>query len=203
MILLSAASCPATSASASAGTDKQRGQGVPKLERGKPIDRELIGDQAHSYSIILRAGQYLHIVVDQRGIDVVATLFAPDQKTLAEVDSPNGTEGPEPLSFVAEDSGSYRLQVRSPEKAAAAGRYQVRIDELRPATAQDKSRIAAEDAFKQAEVLHGQGAAETLRGAIAKYQESLPLFRTAGDRGGEALAHNGLGLAYSSLGEKQ
>src|ERR1700738_5132483 len=53
-------------------------QNVPSprpLELGKPIEMELKGGEVHSYSINLTAGQFLHLIVDQRGIDVVVTLF--------------------------------------------------------------------------------------------------------------------------------
>ena len=53
----------------------QTAPGATALEPGKPVERELAGGQSHSYSIALTAGQYLHVVVDQRGIDVVVTLF--------------------------------------------------------------------------------------------------------------------------------
>lgn len=64
------------------------------LEPGKPAERQLQGGEAHAYQMTLTAGQLLHAIVDQRGIDIVATLFGPDGKQLVEVDSPNGTQGP-------------------------------------------------------------------------------------------------------------
>lgn len=176
---------------------------MPKLDLGKPIERELVSDQAHSYSIALSAGQYLHVVVDQRGIDVVVAIFGADGKKLAEVDSPNGTQGPEPLSIVAQTTGTYRLEVRSLEKDAALGRYEVKIEELRTAVEQDKNRIAAERALMQAELLRGQGTAESLRSAIKKFEEAVPLLRAVGDKRGEAATLNKIGVAYDDLGEKQ
>ncbi len=108
------------------------------LEQGKPVERELKGGEVHAYSIQLKSNQLLNLIVDQRGIDVVVELFAPDDKLLREVDSPNGTQGPEPLTIVAETSGEYQLKVRSLEKEAVAGRYEVRFETLRDATKQDK-----------------------------------------------------------------
>ncbi|HKC89085.1 MAG TPA: hypothetical protein VKG02_24085, partial [Blastocatellia bacterium] len=60
---------------------------VQRLERGKPIERELAGGQSHSYQLSLDAGQYAGVVVDQRGIDVVIRLSGPDGKQIAEFDS--------------------------------------------------------------------------------------------------------------------
>jgi hypothetical protein len=56
----------------------QEQQQAQKLEQGNPIERELSGGQSHSYQMTLAAGQYVKLVVDQRGIDVVVKLFGPD-----------------------------------------------------------------------------------------------------------------------------
>src|SRR5215813_7815179 len=88
------------------------------LEPGKPIERELAGGQSHSYQITLTEGQYLRVVVEQRGVDVVVTLLSPDGKKLIEVDSPNGAQGPEPLQWIVEAPGTYWLEVRSLENNA-------------------------------------------------------------------------------------
>src|SRR5436853_2970675 len=55
-------------------------QDFPTLEPGKAVQRELAGGGLHSYRISLSASQYLYVVVDQRGIDVVVRLFSPDGK---------------------------------------------------------------------------------------------------------------------------
>src|SRR5215468_8081976 len=52
------------------------------LEPGKPVERELSGGQSHSYKIALISGQYFHIAVEQRGIDVAVALFTPDGKKI-------------------------------------------------------------------------------------------------------------------------
>lgn len=176
---------------------------VRPLSVGQPIERELKGDEAHSYSIAVSTSQYLHVVVDQRGIDVVVMLFGADGKKLAEVDSPNGTFGPEPLSVIIGTSGNYRLEIRSLEKSAPAGRYEAKVVELRPAIARDNIKMAAQKAFAEAEALRFQGEMESMRGAIKKYEEAIPLYQSAGDKQGEADTLNIIGVAYSALGEKQ
>jgi CHAT domain-containing protein/predicted negative regulator of RcsB-dependent stress response len=173
------------------------------LSLTQAIQRELKGDETHSYNLFLSAGQYLHIVVDQRGIDVVVALFSPNGYKLTEVDSPNGTQGPEPVFIIAETSGTYRLEVRALEKAALAGHYEVKIEELRTATGRDKSHITAERSFKEAELLRAEETDTSRQRAIKKYEEALPLYRAVGDRSGEAKTINNIGLVYSFLGEKQ
>lgn len=129
-------------------------QKVTSLEPDKPaIERELAGSQNHSYQITLIAGQYLHVVVRQRGIDVAITLTGPDGKTLLEVDSPIGDKGPESLRWIAESSGLYGLAVSAPDKNAAVGRYDMHIVELRTATDQDRELIESGKLFKESESL--------------------------------------------------
>ncbi len=130
---------------------QQVNKDATSLEIGKPIERELQPNEAHTYQVNLSLNQYLRVVVDQRGIDVVVRLFNPDGKKIAEVDSPNGEHGPEPVSVVGDQTGSYRLEVRSRETHVQPGRYEIKIEEIRPAIQQDNMRIAAEREYLQAE----------------------------------------------------
>jgi tetratricopeptide (TPR) repeat protein len=173
------------------------------LEAGKPIEREIAGGQKHYYTITLESGQYLHLVVDQRGIDVLVTLFGPGKKRVIKIDSPHGMQGPEPVFAIAETSGTYRLEVQSLENNAPAGRYEVKIANLRMATSQDRDRVLAEMALREGMELESQEMAESLRRALIKYEEALRLFRVVGDRQGEGAALHFHGSIYYSLGEKQ
>jgi CHAT domain-containing protein len=51
--------------------------------------------------------------------------------------------------------------------------------------------------------LYQQGTAESLRQAITKFEEALPLFRAVGEKAGEAVTLNYIGFIYSALGDKQ
>src|SRR5262245_3700325 len=142
---------------------------VRLLETGKPIERELAGGQSHLYQITLAAGQYLSVVVDQRGVDVAVTLLGPDGIKLIEVDSPNGTEGPEPVSWIVETAGRYRLEVRSLEKDAKPGRYEAKIVELRAATDRDRDLAEADKLYNESVSLSGKG----------RYGQAIPLAERA------------------------
>src|ERR1041385_807145 len=75
---------------------------IRPLLPNQPIERQMKGGETHSYTITLTSGQYLYVIVDQRGIDVVVAIFAPDGKKLTEVDSPNYWQGPEPVSIIVD-----------------------------------------------------------------------------------------------------
>src|SRR5690242_12584114 len=80
------------------------------LEPGRTIDKEIAGDETHFYRLVLAAGQFFHATFVQRGVNLLITLYGPDDKKIADFDSPNGMQGPEPVSVIAETSGTYRLE---------------------------------------------------------------------------------------------
>jgi CHAT domain-containing protein/predicted negative regulator of RcsB-dependent stress response len=170
------------------------------LEPAKPVERELSGGQSHSYKIMLISGQYLHIAVEQRGIDVAVALFTPDGKKINEADSEHLIERSEAVSAIAETPGVYLIEVYSPEKTAKTGRYEIKVEELRVATTEDKYRVAGEMVFREAEQLQN-GTLEAKRKSIEKYHEALELYRKAGYRSGEAQTINKIGEVYWYLGE--
>jgi CHAT domain-containing protein/Tfp pilus assembly protein PilF len=172
------------------------------LEPGKPIERELSGGRSHLYKIAMTSGQYLRIVVKQRGIDVLAALYTPDGKKIDDVDSEHATEGSENISAIAEAAGAHMVEVRSTEKTAQAGLYEIKVEELRAATAEDKYRVAGETVFREAKRLEN-GTTEDKRKSIEKYHEALDLYRSAGARRVEAMTLNNIGAVYLSLGEMQ
>jgi C-terminal processing protease CtpA/Prc len=100
------------------------------LESGKPIERELAGGQTHTYTLNLTANQIVRVAAEQKGVDLVLSVFAPDGSKLFDVDSPNGASGEEPATIAARQGGAYRVEVRSLDKAAATGRYTIRLDKF-------------------------------------------------------------------------
>jgi CHAT domain-containing protein/tetratricopeptide (TPR) repeat protein len=188
-------------------TQESKPADVQDLKLRAPIEQELKGGEAHKYRVMLAVGQYLEVVVEQKGIDVVIKLFGPDGQKISEVDSPNGTQGPEPASLIASATGYYRLDVISPDKGVAGGRYEIRVGDLRESTAKDRDRIAARTTLAgtltEARQLRAAGTAESLRKAIEKYNEALLLLQTVENRYDEARALNGLAVVFWLLGENQ
>ena len=112
----------------------QNPQEVTTLELGKPVERDLSGGQKHAYQITLAEGQYVSLIVEQRGIDVVVRLFSPDGKLITDCDSVDERRGREDPELVAEAAGNYKFEVVAKRKDAPAGRYEIKITELRAAT---------------------------------------------------------------------
>lgn len=105
------------------------------LEPGKSLARNLKAGQTHAYTITLGKGQFLGATVNQQGIDVLVRIFGPDGGKVAEVDSPNGDQGDEPIALEAKTAGTYRIEVSSLDKNATPGRYGMSVNEILSAQA--------------------------------------------------------------------
>ena len=169
------------------------------LELGVPRTSEWRGG-TEVYRTALSAGDYLRLVVDQQGVDLVVALTDPRGQELLEVDSPNGAHGPETVFAVAETTGDHFIELCGWNETVG-GAYTVRVEASRPATDRDRRLAAAARAAADADRLMGQDRADALEHAAERYEEALAVWEDAGESTQEALAHQGLGRARFRQGE--
>ena len=172
---------------------------APLLQANEPIRRELSKGETHSHRIALEAGQYVRALVEQSGPDLVMMLYAPGGQRLIERNTRQ--RGATPLSLIAEATGVYRLELLLNEEDAASGRYELKMEGTRAATAQDNNRIAAEETFAAGERLQAEWKTESSRKAIRKFKDASASWQTAGDTREEADALAAIGEIYHSLSE--
>src|SRR5215510_7581618 len=139
------------------------------LEAGKPIKGELTGGRQQAYRIELGANQFLKVIIEQQGIDVMAQVSGPDGKQILEFDSESRSQGREEISLVAEAAGAFHLIVRPKQDGAPAGSYEIRIEESRVATDTDRALHDASKQFEEALKLQRAG----------KYDEAAPFAERA------------------------
>jgi CHAT domain-containing protein/Tfp pilus assembly protein PilF len=125
-----------------------------------PTEYQLGPGQTHTHYLQAEAGQYLHLVVDQRGVDVVASLLDDQGQQLVRVDRPLGEVGPETLIAVTESAGEYQVVITAPEGDRPGGAYRVVVEDLRSATPRDHLVAAAASAFYEGDELRRQGESE-------------------------------------------
>lgn len=127
-----------------------KGISASSLQPGPPIERALSAGQPHTYTINLEQGQFVGVIVDQHGIDVVIRTFSPSGQRLGEFDSPNGANGPENVSIAASVAGEYRLEVAplDPSRNVQPGRYEIRIAERRMATDDELKAARSQELLK-------------------------------------------------------
>ena len=169
-----------------------------RLGTGPAVERPLAGGETHAYVLTLSAGQYVHVVVNQLGIDATLCFFDPRGNPLGQFDSQNGSDGPEPLFALAQASGDFRLEVRSLWKGAQPGRYTIGIAEMRPATPRDREIVAADGVFRAATDLFLQDSDASVAASNEKFREALSLYRRLREPHRQAECLQSLGwLAYS------
>jgi enterochelin esterase-like enzyme len=100
------------------------------LAAGMNQERTLGPGENHAYVITLHEGEAVLGEADQHGIDLVIDEFGPDGKLIRTVDSPNGTEGPEPIDLTAFAVGEYKLVIHTLDPKAKPGKYVMKIDRL-------------------------------------------------------------------------
>lgn len=125
---------------------------VFKLESGKSIEREIAGGEEHSYTVDLDPNQYARVMIEQRGVDVVARLRDAMGRIVVEIDAEPRTSGQEIIEIAAVSKCACSFTVEPRQKSAAAGKYLITVAEIRSATpkdfALDEARKANTEAIK-------------------------------------------------------
>lgn len=105
-------------------------QDPSQLIAGFNQERSLGPNENHAYVVSLKEGEAILGEADQHGVDLVIDEFSPDGKLIRTVDSPNGTEGPEPIDLTAFTAGQYKLVIHTLDPRAKPGKYVMKIDRL-------------------------------------------------------------------------
>ena len=171
---------------AGGATNGQRAE----LTRGASIERSIVGGDGHVCTISLQAGDFLHVRLDQRGIDLAATLRGPDGRERLQVDASGDDFVPEAVVALADAAGPYSLAITPSRADAPGGRYVVRLDAARQPTPQDRLRLDAERLIAAARAKRSGDAAGRAQ-ALDEFRRAAALFRELGDAPGEvkALVH--------------
>ena len=147
---------------------------MPRLVVGKEALVTIEGNDIQIYDIPMEKGQYLELIIKQKTVDAIATLFDPQGKQVLEA-SHTG-RGEELVVAIAEQTGNYRLQVRRNEQDAIRGDYGVQVVAVRSASQNDKSKASAYQSGSQA---LAEGLKMLKVGQPASSQQALTKFKTA------------------------
>ena len=173
------------------------GQSVTRLTLGQTIDAELKGGGVNVYDVELTAGTFFSATFDQRGADVHPVINGPDGKVLYDYD---GSEyGWEPALVIAPVTGVYRLEARSARASAAAGRYQLHVDAMRPPTAEDEARVHIAALQSQALVAFKEHKRDSTARAHDVMAQALDEWKALGDPRGEAHATRVMAMIANNL----
>ncbi|HUE80475.1 MAG TPA: hypothetical protein VMM84_00085, partial [Pyrinomonadaceae bacterium] len=81
------------------------------LRLGSVTERTISAGQAHTFTIEAKGDQYLHVVVYQRGIDLMVALLGPDGTKIMEEDRTDAF-GPEMLGGILPPAGQYKIELQ-------------------------------------------------------------------------------------------
>lgn len=160
---------------------------VRTLVPGKAIESPISEGERHTHQVVLESGQYVHVTVEQIGIDVVISVLDPNDEKIDEVDSPTGTQGTENVIIEAGTSGTYQLEIHPFESEGyegplVKGEYKVQIEEVLSAS-EYRERIEIERARHQATIQWLEENAIPLKGVEAEqgFEDMQPLKQIIGD----------------------
>jgi CHAT domain-containing protein len=170
------------------------------LELGKAVGRELKGGEMHSYELMLEAGQFVDVTIEQLGINVRGIPRKPDGTIITEADSHRGARGLEMTCLIAETTGRYRLDIRSMRPLAAPGKYRVSVTTLRTATPQDLMRLAAQKLYAEGDIYRQKTDSDSWGKARDAYQRALTRWEAVGDRPRQAVTLRQLSALSGRLG---
>jgi CHAT domain-containing protein/Tfp pilus assembly protein PilF len=171
-----------------------------RLVLQKPVEHEFRGGGTDTYEIKVKKGRFLRVVAELEGIDATLILTDPSGKVLLEANSPNDDWGPAPASLIVAASGLYHAQVKAKDKNAGAGKYTITVTDLRKPGPKDRTRIAAESALIEANVIGSQSDVDSQQKAMSLSEKASALFHELQDSYGEALSLELLAVMQANIG---
>jgi CHAT domain-containing protein/Tfp pilus assembly protein PilF len=174
---------------------------VTEINIGQKLEREITTSETHSYKLTVSANQFVNLAVEQKGIDILLKLIAPDGIVLAEYDSPTGRTGTEETKAVLATAGEYRLEIGVVERTKITGKYELRFVEKREATADDSKRFQAIIAYQDGMKLRGQRTVPSLKQAALRFEEAARLMGELGDKKEQGIATAEKGLSLQLMGD--
>jgi len=106
---------------------KRNGKVAVLIEPCQRITENIAAGETHHYEMRLEAGQPLRVEVDGE-LDLELVLSGPDGKVLVVVQDLNESDE-HGISWTAEVTGTYRLEVRPLKKNPASGRYDISMQQ--------------------------------------------------------------------------
>ena len=81
------------------------------LELHRAVERTAVPGQVDLFPVALKAGTFVHVAVEQKGVDVVLSVVDPAGREIVSRDSPNGAFGFEHASAIAKETGTHSVNV--------------------------------------------------------------------------------------------
>lgn len=136
------------------------------------------GGEIRSWPVEMKPGETVTVTAEQQGIDIYIEVVDPAGKPLLRMDNPNGAWGVEDVAWVAEESGTYRVEVTSSSPNDAPGKVALRISEPRSASAEERKQSTAFFHWSEGDRLRRQG---EHRAASGRLEQALSIWHDLED----------------------
>ena len=103
-----------------------------ELKKGVPISELLKTGDTLRYIVKMDVNMFAYFNLVQDGVDAVITTFDPDGNKIKSFDSPNGRNGPEPVTIFSNKKGEYVLEVTVLGEEESQGKYKLTWEILEP-----------------------------------------------------------------------
>ncbi|ABQ06854.1 S41 family peptidase [Flavobacterium johnsoniae] len=93
---------------------------------------EIKRGEEHFFKIKLTADTYYALNVQQQGIDLIVSIINKEGKLMAEVDSPNGKNGPEKILFSPDKTDEFEVGIKPLDEKSnsESGKYTIRLQKV-------------------------------------------------------------------------
>ncbi len=174
-----------------------------QLIEGNSFRRSMRGGERHSFSFAMSENQFVHIVIEQRGIDVVAEIVDPGKQVVYRQDTPNDAVGPECVAYIAHTSGEFALVVSTFSSSAAVpeGNLDIKINAVRSATTTDQRHALIETWLSEGGNLRRQNTLESRPKALELFNAALKESESLSLQHETAVALYSIGLTFLRGGQ--
>jgi CHAT domain-containing protein len=190
---------PQVDASSYAGSKRSIQDG--EILTGQEVSGNLAIGQKHSYRVTVSSGHFSRLVIQPGDFALSFAIYDPNGKLCR--DGRSRSFGPTPISWKAQITGKYLVEISCFDGPKQGGKYAIRLEESRDAEPNDETRIVSEIAVSEAKSLSAKQVPESNSLAIEKYTQALAGWRRLGDRREEAFTLICLGKVFYYSGENQ
>jgi CHAT domain-containing protein len=169
------------------------------LSVGETVAKSLSGDATHFYRLNLSARQQARILFDKGDLNLLAQMCEPAGTPC--IDFVSQRYGPLEAPFIAESTGTYKLEVRALERDSVDRPYRLHVTATNAAGTPTRQAYLAVRAFSEAEQLRTRWEEVPIRAAVEKYNEAGRLWQSAGESNNAAEAFRGAGDVHLTLSE--
>jgi CHAT domain-containing protein/Tfp pilus assembly protein PilF len=159
---------------------------IMHLAPGAGLSRELAPGAQEVIAVWVGQGRLLRFSIDKGDFAISTVLYGPTETKLFEHVS-HAFETVE-ISFPADVTGSYKIEVRSLEQSGPGRRFELLVNSLTPVTVAARKDSEARQVFARAEVWRATWVKESLRRAITEFDTATLMWASLSDTSHAAAA---------------